>query len=93
MVHTLWVGFADRSSEQHKATTNDLEGRTEWRAFDGARRIGRLDGRRVNWMLLIGGGSTRLRLVASYGDKYPPTLDSCNFRIDPGREHYPSVNP
>jgi hypothetical protein len=44
-------------------------------------------------MLLIGGGSTRLRLVASYGDKYPPTLDSCNFRIDPGREHYPSVNP
>jgi hypothetical protein len=43
-------------------------------------------------MLLIDAGSTRLRLVASYGDKYPPTLDRCHFRIDPDRQHYPSVN-
>ena len=65
MGHTLWVGFTDRPSEQHRATGADLEGRTEWRAFDGARGSGRLDGLRVNWMLLIDGGSTRLRLVAS----------------------------
>jgi hypothetical protein len=93
MVHTLWVGFADRPIEQHQATGADIDGGTEQRAFDGARRSGRLNGRRVSWMLLIDTRSTRLRLVASYGDRYPPTLDTCNFRIDPEREHYPSVNP
>jgi hypothetical protein len=93
MVHTLWVGFADRPSEQQQVTSADLDGGTERRAFDGARRSGRLNGRRVTWMLLIDAGLPRRRLVASYGDKYPPTLNSCNFRIDPGREHYPSVNP
>jgi hypothetical protein len=93
MGHTLWIGFANMPSEQRQATSTDLEGRTAGQAFDRARRSGRLNGRRVNWMLLIDAGSTRLRLVASYGDKYPPALDRCNFRIDPEREHYPSVSP
>ena len=44
-------------------------------------------------MLLIDVGSTRPRLVSSYGDKYPPALDRCNFRINPECEHYPTVNP
>jgi hypothetical protein len=93
MGHTLWVGFTDRPSEQHRATGADLEGTTERRAFDEARRSGRLNGHGVDWMLLIDGRRVRRRLIASYGDKYPTTLASYSFRIDPEREHYPSVNP
>jgi hypothetical protein len=92
-VPTLWIGFADKPGEQRQATSADLEGKTAGHAFDRARRSGRLNGRMVNWMLLIDAGLTRPRLVSSYGDKYPPALASCNFRIDPGREHYPTVSP